>query len=36
MEGKLAIGTNAAVGYRSSDSKNIATHVVVPDSGLRP
>ena len=37
MEGKLAIGANAAVDYRSSDGKNIATHVVVvPDSGLRP
>ena len=32
-----AIGTNAAVDYRSSDGKNIATGVtVVPDSGLRP
>ena len=37
MEGKLAIGANAAVDYPSSDGKNIATHVVrVPDSGLRP
>ena len=36
MEGKLAIGANAAVDYRSSDGKNIATDVVlVPDSGLR-
>ena len=32
-----AIGTNAAVDYRSSDGKNIAARViVVPDSGLRP
>ena len=37
MEGQLAIGANAAVDYRSSDGKNIATRViVVPDSGLRP
>jgi hypothetical protein len=36
MEGKLAIGANAAGDYRSS-GKNIATHVlVVPNSGLRP
>ena len=36
MKGKLAIGANAAVDYRSSDGKYIATHVVmVPDSGLR-
>jgi hypothetical protein len=32
-----AIGRNAAVDYRSSDGKNIATRaIVVPDSGLRP
>ena len=32
-----AIGTNAAVDYRSSDGKNIAARViVVPVSGLRP
>jgi len=32
-----AIGTNAAVDYRSSDGKNIAARViVVADSGLRP
>jgi len=37
MESQLAIGANAAVDYRSSDGKNIATRViVVPDSGLRP
>ena len=37
MEGKLAIGANAPVDYRSSDGKDNATHVVVaPDSGLRP
>lgn len=35
MEGKLAIGANAAVDHRSSDA--IATHVVaMADSGLRP
>jgi hypothetical protein len=36
MEGKLAIGANATVDYRSAGGKNIATHVVVvAASGLR-
>jgi len=36
VEGKLAIGANAAVDYRSADGKNIATHVTVMSaSGLR-
>jgi len=29
MEGKLAIGANVTVDYRSADGKNIATRVVV-------
>jgi len=29
MEGKLAIGANATVEYRSDDGKNIATRVIV-------
>jgi hypothetical protein len=29
MEGKLAIGANATVDYRSADGRNIATRVVV-------
>jgi hypothetical protein len=37
MEGKLAIGADAAVDHGSSDGKNIAAHVIaVTDSGLRP
>jgi hypothetical protein len=36
VEGKLAIGANATVDYRSADGKNIATHVtVMAASGLQ-
>jgi len=36
VEGKLAIGANATVDYRSADGKNIATHVTVMSApGLR-
>jgi hypothetical protein len=36
VEGKLAIGAQATVEFRSEDGKNIAAHVVVmPASGLR-
>jgi len=36
IDGKLAIGANATVDYRSADGRNIATRVVVvPASGLR-
>jgi hypothetical protein len=35
VDGKLAIGAQATVEFRSEDGKNIATHVVVmPASGL--
>jgi len=36
MEGKLAIGANATVDYRTAGGNNIATRVVVRSaSGLR-
>lgn len=36
VEGKLAIGANATVDYRSADGKNIVTHVTVMSaSGLQ-
>lgn len=36
VEGKLSIGAQATVEYRSEDGKNIATHVaVVPTSGMQ-
>lgn len=36
LEGKLAIGANVTVDYRSADGRNIATHVtVMPASGLQ-
>ncbi len=35
VKGKLAVGTQAAIEYRSSAGKNIAFHVVVvPSSGM--
>jgi len=37
VEGKLAIGAQALVEYRSDSGKNIAVHVVVaPASGVGP
>ena len=37
VEGKLTIGAQAVVEYRSDSGKNIATHVVVtPASGVNP
>lgn len=36
VEGKLSIGVQATVDYRSADGKNIATHVtVMPASGFQ-
>lgn len=36
MEGKLQVGSQATVEYRSADGKNIAIHVVVtPASGFK-
>jgi hypothetical protein len=36
VEGKLAIGAQVAVEYRSDSGKNVAVHVVVtPSSGMR-
>lgn len=36
VEGKLSIGAQATVEYRSEDGRNIATHVsVMPTSGLQ-
>jgi hypothetical protein len=35
VEGKLSVGAQATVEYRSEEGKNIATHVVVaPASGI--
>jgi hypothetical protein len=35
VEGKLAVGAQATVEYRSNDGKNIAVHVIVtPASGM--
>jgi hypothetical protein len=37
VEGKLTIGAQAMVEYRSDDGKNVAVHVVVtPASGVNP
>jgi hypothetical protein len=37
VEGKLTIGAQAMVEYRSDSGKNIAVHVVVtPASGINP
>ncbi|MGC1484364.1 MAG: hypothetical protein WA789_11265 [Candidatus Acidiferrum sp.] len=37
VEGKLAVGAQAMVEYRSESGKNVAVHVVVtPSSGVQP
>lgn len=37
VEGKLAVGAQAMVEYRSDSGKNVAVHVVVtPTSGVQP
>lgn len=37
VEGKLSVGAQATVEYRSEAGKNIATHIsVMPASGIRP
>jgi len=37
VEGKLTVGAQAMVEYRSDDGKNVAVHVVVtPASGVNP
>jgi hypothetical protein len=37
VEGKLSVGAQATVEFRSEDGKNIATHVsVMPTSGIQP
>ena len=36
VEGKLAVGAQATVEYRSNEGKNIAVHVIVtPSSGMK-